>query len=63
MKLLKLSIQQTSSGTYPLGLPSLGRTDPIAETMVNLAESNGDVFFKDTFGQPYAIINLGGGSQ
>jgi hypothetical protein len=52
-----------SSGTNPSGLPSLGRTDPLAEIMVNLAESNGDVFFKDTFGQPHAIIKLGDASS
>ena len=57
------SSSSNSSGiNNPSGLPSLGRTDPIAETMVNLAESNGDVFFKDTFGQPHAIIKLGSGS-
>jgi hypothetical protein len=31
--------------------------------MVNLAESNGDIFFKDTFGQPYAVIKLGSGDS
>jgi hypothetical protein len=54
----------SSGGTNnPSGLPSLGRTDLIAETMVNLAESNGDIFFKDTFGQPYAVIKLGSGDS
>lgn len=38
---------------------ALGREDPVAEEMVRLAESNGDIFFKDTFGQPHAIINTG----
>jgi hypothetical protein len=53
-----------SSGTNnPSGIPLLGRTDLISETMVNLSESNGDIFFKDTFGQPYAVIKLGGDSS
>ena len=60
---LKIVDTTASSGTCPLGLSSPGRTDPIAETMVNLTESNGDVFFKDTFGQPYAIVKLGDGSS
>jgi hypothetical protein len=58
-------VSSNGSGTNNTsGLPSLERTDPIAETMINLAQSNGDVFFKDTFGQPYAIVKLGcGGSS
>ena len=41
------------------GIGTLGREDPVAEAIVRLAELNGDIFFKDTFGQPYAIINIG----
>ena len=49
------------SNTSPSGLePPLTREDPIAKAMVELAESNGDVFFKDEFGEPYAIVNSGG---
>ena len=49
------------SNTSPSGLePSLTREDPIAKAMVELAESNGDIFFKDAFGEPYAIVNSGG---
>jgi hypothetical protein len=40
--------------------PPLGRGDDVAEAIVELAESNGDIFFKDRFGQPYAVINSGG---
>jgi hypothetical protein len=40
-----------SSGT-------LGRQDDAAEAILRLAESNGDIFFKDTFGQPCALINM-----
>jgi hypothetical protein len=36
-----------------------GGGDPVAQAMVRLAESNGDIFFKDMFGQPHAIINTG----
>ena len=56
-----ISTASNSSGTgaNPSTSPSLGREDPVAEAIVRLAESNGDIFFKDTFGQPYAIINMG----
>ncbi len=37
---------------------TLGRQDPVAEEILRLAESNGDIFFKDTFGQPHALINM-----
>ncbi|MGB6530220.1 MAG: hypothetical protein WBF33_19125, partial [Candidatus Nitrosopolaris sp.] len=48
-----------SSTTSPNSsdLTQLGKEDPIAKVMVELAELNGDIFFKDTFGEPYAIIN------
>ncbi|MFY9868126.1 MAG: hypothetical protein WAK17_00240 [Candidatus Nitrosopolaris sp.] len=38
---------------------SLGKEDPVADAIVRLTEANGDIFFKDTFGQPHAIINIG----
>jgi hypothetical protein len=38
--------------------PSLGREDIVANELVRLAESNGDIFFKDTSGMPYSIINI-----
>ena len=63
MRHSKLSVQTSGvssiSGTNPSALASLGRGDPVAEAMVELAESNGDIFFKDTFSQPYAVINSG----
>jgi hypothetical protein len=40
------------------GDPSLGRQDIVANEMVRLAESNGDIFFKDRGGIPYSIINI-----
>jgi hypothetical protein len=40
-------------------LAPLGREDPVAEAMIRLVESNEDIFFKDTFGQPHALINIG----
>lgn len=49
----------TASSSSGIGAnPSLGRKDPVAEEILRLAESNGDIFFKDTFGQPYALINM-----
>jgi hypothetical protein len=58
---IDISTASNSSGTgaNPSTSPSLGREDPVAEAIVRLAESNGNIFFKDTFGQPYAIINMG----
>lgn len=41
------------------GVSSLGREDDVANEMVGLAESNGDIFFKDTAGKPYSIIHIG----
>jgi hypothetical protein len=38
--------------------PSLGREDIVASEFVKLAETNGDIFFKDTGGLPYSIINI-----
>ena len=40
------------------GDSSLGREDIVANEMVRLAESNGDIFFKDTGGVPYSIIHI-----
>ncbi|HEY7080148.1 MAG TPA: hypothetical protein VH500_10630 [Nitrososphaeraceae archaeon] len=40
------------------GDPSLGREDIVANEMVRLAESNDDIFFKDTAGMPYSIIHI-----
>jgi hypothetical protein len=45
--------------TTTLTSSSLGREDPVADEIVRLAESNGDIFFKDTFGQPHSIVNMG----
>ena len=42
----------------PVGDSSLGREDIVANEMVRLAESNGDIFFKDTGGVPYSIIHI-----
>jgi hypothetical protein len=41
-----------------VGDSSLGREDIVANEMVRLAESNGDIFFKDTGGVPYSIIHI-----
>ena len=41
-----------------VGDSSLGREDIVANEMVRLAESNGDIFFKDTVGVPYSIIHI-----
>jgi hypothetical protein len=41
------------------GNSTLGKEDPVADAIVRLAEANGDIFFKDTFGQPHAIISIG----
>jgi hypothetical protein len=56
-----LKIVTAASGTSGISTnsASLGRGDPAAEAMVEFAESNGDIFFKDTFGQPFAITNIG----
>jgi hypothetical protein len=56
----------TSSSTSSSSSPNLsdhsplGKEDPIAKAMVGLSEQNGDIFFKDTFGEPYAIFNSAG---
>ncbi|MGC2575427.1 MAG: hypothetical protein WA364_28300 [Candidatus Nitrosopolaris sp.] len=44
----------TSSNTSDL---SQSKEDPVAKAMIELSELNGDIYFKDTFGEPYAIIN------
>jgi hypothetical protein len=46
------AVSSSSSGS------TLGRNDPAAEAILQLSESNGDIFFKDTFGQPCALINM-----
>jgi hypothetical protein len=56
LKIVTASSGGSGTSTNPA---SLGRRDPVAEAIVELAESNGDIFFKDTFGQPYAVINSG----
>ena len=48
----------SGSSTNPSTSASLGGRDPVAEAIVRLAESNGDILFKDTFGQPCVIINM-----
>ena len=40
------------------GDSSLGREDIVANEMVKLAESNGDIFFKDTVGKAYSFIHV-----
>ena len=40
------------------GDSSLGREALVANEIVRLAESNGDIFFKDTGGVPYSIIHI-----
>jgi hypothetical protein len=47
-----------SSSSGSSGSDTIGG-DPIAEAIVRLAETNGDIFFKDMLGQPHAIINIG----
>jgi hypothetical protein len=44
----------TSPNTSDL---SESKEDPVAKAMIELSELNGDIYFKDTFGEPYAIIN------
>lgn len=39
------------------GDQSLGREDVVANEIIRLTESNGDIFFKDAMGMPYSIIN------
>ena len=56
---LGIAIDSSSSGAGTSGTDTLGKEDPVAQAIVQLAESNGDIFFKDTFGQPYAIISIG----
>jgi hypothetical protein len=58
LKIVTATSGAGGTSTNPAALASLGRGDPVAEALVELAESNGDIFFKDTFGQPYAIINV-----
>jgi hypothetical protein len=41
-----------------IGDPFLGKGDVVANEIINLAESNGDVFFKDTMGMPYSIVKI-----
>ncbi len=48
----------SNTGTKPSTIGSLGKEDLVAEAMIRLAESNGDIFLKDIFGQPFAIINI-----
>jgi hypothetical protein len=38
---------------------SLGKEDGVANEIVRLAESNGDIYFKDTTGKSYSIIHIG----
>jgi hypothetical protein len=38
---------------------SLGKEDEVANEIVRLAESNGDIYFKDTTGKSYSIIHIG----
>jgi hypothetical protein len=47
-------VNSSSSGS----IGTIGRKDPAAEAILRLSESNGDIFFKDTFGQPCALINM-----
>jgi hypothetical protein len=54
---LGITINDAVNGGSSTG-SSLGRQDPVAEEILRLAESNGDIFFKDTFGQPHALINM-----
>jgi hypothetical protein len=55
---LGIAINDAVSGGSTSTKPSFGRQDPVAEEIPRLAESNGDIFFKDTFGQPHALINM-----
>jgi hypothetical protein len=48
----------STSGNVQAG-SSLGKEDEVANEMVRLAESNGDIFFKDTAGKPYSVIHIG----
>ena len=48
----------SNTGTNPSTAVSIGGRDHVAEAIIRLAESNGDIFFKDTLGQPYALINM-----
>jgi hypothetical protein len=49
----------STSSNVQTGSLSLGKEDEVANEMVRLAETNGDIFFKDTAGKPYSIIYLG----
>jgi hypothetical protein len=51
------STTSISSNLQGGSLP-LGKEDEVANEMVRLAESNGDIFFIDTSGKPYSIIYL-----
>ena len=53
-----LGITTNASVSGSSGTGTLGREDHVAEAIIRLAESNGDIFFKDTLGQPYALINM-----
>jgi hypothetical protein len=52
-------ICSTTSISSNVHAGSLGKEDEVANEIVRLAESNGDIFFKDTCGKPYSIIYLG----
>ena len=54
---LGIAVDTAASSSGSSG--TTGERDPVAEAMVRLSESNGDIFFKDMFGQPHAIINIG----
>ncbi|MGC2571971.1 MAG: hypothetical protein WA364_10715, partial [Candidatus Nitrosopolaris sp.] len=53
---LGIAIDTAVSGSSSGSIGTLGTKDP--EAILQLAESNGDIFFKDTFGQPCALINM-----
>jgi hypothetical protein len=55
-----LKIPTATNGTGNINTTTssfLGREDPVSDEIIRLAESNGDIFFNYTFGQPYSIVN------
>jgi hypothetical protein len=56
-----LNHHTNTSSLSSLTPSDLAKEDKIAKAMVEFAEQNGDIFFKDTFGEPYTIINSIGG--
>jgi hypothetical protein len=55
---LEIAIDTAVSSSSSGSTSTLGRKDSAAEAILRLAESNGDIFFKDTFGQPCALMNM-----